>query len=234
MIPLHGMTSLGLVYDHTAVRPEDVSNGRKMLEWICREWPIFANDLPKRKIVDEGRLLDYSYDAEQTINPARWAMTGEAGRFSDPLYSPGSDLIAIYNTLIVDAVQTDSDELESKCAFYEQIMRIMYQAYIPSYATSYNCLGDPETLTLKYTWELALYFGFYVIPFVNQMFTNRKFMQGYLRQFAFFGPVNRNLQKFLSDFFVWKKTSGRITLDEPVQIDFYDMEPLRMSEKHLH
>jgi flavin-dependent dehydrogenase len=234
VIPLHGMTSLGLVYDHTAVRPEDVSTGKKMLEWICREWPIFANDLPNRKIVDEGRLLDYSYDAEQTINPARWAMTGEAGRFSDPLYSPGSDLIAIYNTLIVDAVQTDQDELESKCAFYEQIMRIMYQAYIPSYATSYNCLGDPETLTLKYTWELALYFGFYVIPFVNQMFTNRKFMQGYLRQFAFFGPVNRNLQKFLSDFFLWKKARGRITLGEPVNIDFYDMEPLRMSEKHFY
>lgn len=231
VIPLHGMTSLGLVYDHAAIRPEDVANSRKMLDWVCREWPIFAEDFAGRKVIDEGRLVDYSYDSEQTISPARWAVTGEAGRFSDPLYSPGSDLIAIYNTLIVDAVKNDDAGLESKCDFYEQVMRVMYEAYVPSYATSYNCLGDPETLTLKYTWELALYFGFYVVPFVNQLFTNRKFMQAYLRKFAFFGPINRNLQKFLSDFFLWKKANGSIALEEAVHIDFYDMEPLRMSEK---
>ena len=231
VIPLHGMTSLGLVYDHAAIRPEDVANGRKMLEWVCREWPIFAEDLPNRKVVDEGRLVDYSYDAEQTIHPSRWAMTGESGRFSDPLYSPGSDLIAIYNTLIVDAIESGAAELEAKCAFYEQVMRVMYQAYVPSYSMSYNCLGDPETLTLKYTWELALYFGFYVVPFVNQLFTNMKFMKTYLRMFAFFGPVNRNLQKFLSDYFLWKKAQGRTVYSEPVQVDFYDLCALRMSEK---
>ncbi len=59
VIPLHGMTSLGLVYDHAVVRPEDVANSRKMLEWISKEWPLFANDLPNRKVVDEGRLIDF-------------------------------------------------------------------------------------------------------------------------------------------------------------------------------
>ncbi len=231
VIPLHGMTSLGLVYDHAAIRPEEVASGRKMLEWVCREWPIFAEDLPKRKVIDEGRLVDYSYDAEQTIHPSRWAMTGESGRFSDPLYSPGSDLIAIYNTLIVDAIQSDAAALDAKCAFYEQVMRVMYQAYVPSYSMSYNCLGDPETLTLKYTWELSLYFGFYVVPFVNQLFTNMKFMKTYLRMFAFFGPVNRNLQKFLSDYFLWKKAQGRTVYSEPVHVDFYDLCALRTSEK---
>ena len=235
VIPLHGKTSLGLVYDHAVVKPEDVSNGRKMLEWVAKDWPMFADDFAHRKILDEGRFIDYSYDAQQTISPARWAMTGEAGRFSDPLYSPGSDLIAIYNTLIVDAIEgdntADSAGLESKCSFYEQIMRVMYDSYIPSYAVSYNCLGDPETLTLKYTWELAVYFGFYVLPFTNQLFTDRKFMQTFLRKFALFGPINKNLQMFLSDFFNWKKNSGAGPLAEPVHIDFYDLEPLRMSEK---
>lgn len=231
VIPLHGITSLGLVYEHAAVRPEDVPNARKMLEWVCRQWPMFAADLAQRKLVDEGRLVDYSHDAQQTIDPARWAITGVAGRFTDPLYSPGSDLISIYNTLIVDAVQADSAELESRCAFYEQVMRVMYEAYVPSYAVSYNCLGDAEVFTLKYTWELALYFGFYVTPFVNRLFTDRKFMGSFLRKFAFLGPVNRNLQKFLRDFFLWKKDNGRTMPEEPVHIEFYDMEPLRQSEK---
>jgi len=41
IIPLHGMTSLGLVYDHAVVNPEEVSNGRKMLDWVAKDWPIF-------------------------------------------------------------------------------------------------------------------------------------------------------------------------------------------------
>jgi len=230
VIPLHGMTSLGLVYDHSVVNPEEVSNGRKMLDWVSKDWPLFAEDFSKRKIVDEGRFASFSFDAQQTISPARWAISGEAGRFSDPLYSPGSDLIAIYNTLIVDAIQS-GDDLEAKCSFYEQIMRVMYSAYLPSYELSYDCLGDAETLTLKYTWELAVYFGFYVLPFINQLFTNQKFMRTYLRKFAFFGPVNHTLQAFLSSYFQWKKAQGLTAPGEPVHIDFYDLDPLRVSEK---
>ena len=232
VIPLHGKTSLGLVYEHGVVRPEEVSTAKKMIDWVCQDWPLFADDLPKRKILDEGRFVDFSYDARQTISSGRWAVTGEAGRFSDPLYSPGSDLIAIYNTLIVDAVQTDSQaELEAKSDFYEQIMRVMYESYVPSYALSYNCLGDPEAMTLKYTFELAVYFGFFVLPFTNQLFTDRKFMKTFLRKYALLGPVNRNLQAFLAAFFRWKKENGMMPLPEPVHISFYDLNPLRMSEK---
>ena len=232
VIPLHGKTSLGLVFDHAVVDPQEVSNGRKMLDWVAKDWPIFAEDFKKRKILDEGRFVDYSYDAAQTIHPQRWACTGEAGRFSDPLYSPGSDLIAIYNTLIVDAINTPEDgDLEAKCGFYEQVMRVMYEAYVPSYQLSYNCLGDPETLTLKYTWELAIYFGFYVLPFINQLFTNKKFMMMYMRRFAVFGPINKTVQMVLHDYFKWKKENGLVGLAAPVHIDFYGQEPLRMSEK---
>jgi len=232
VIPLHGMTSLGLVYDHAVVNPEEVSNGRKMLDWVAKEWPMFAEDFRKRKIVDEGRFVDFSFDAQQTISAKKWAISGEAGRFSDPLYSPGSDLIAIYNTLIVDAIESkDVARLEAKCEFFEQIMRVMYESYVPSYSISYNCLGDAETLTLKYTFELAIYFGFFVLPFTNQLFANPQFMKTYLRKFALFGPINKNLQMFLRDYFSWKKAQGLTVPAEPVHIDFYDMVPLRMSEK---
>src|SRR5260370_20801201 len=106
---------------------------------------MFARDLTNRKILDEGRLIDYSYDCVQTISPERWALVGEAGRFTDPLYNPGSDLIAIYNTLITDAIQTDDNALlGEKCNMAEQIQRVMYQSDVPSYADSYEWLCDPE------------------------------------------------------------------------------------------
>jgi len=230
VIPLHGKTSLGLVYDKSVVASEDVSTARKMLDYVCREFPLFERDLPHRKILDEGRFFDYSYDAQQTISPQRWAMTGEAGRFSDPLYSPGGDLISIYNTLIVDAIQTgDQASLDRKCRTYETVMRIVYEAYVPSYAVSYDCLGDQQCFMYKYGWELAVYFGFYVLPFINDLFTDEEFLPVFMRKFGLLGPINRMLQQFLSDFFQWKKTNVQPKA-APELHDFYEMLPLRNSE----
>jgi flavin-dependent dehydrogenase len=231
VIPLHNITSLGLVFEHDSVNPEEVSNAKKMIEWVCKDWPMFARDLPHRKVVDEGRFVSYAHDCRQTISGNRWAMAGEAGRFTDPLYSPGSDLIAIYNTLIVDAIETDDkDLLEEKVAMAEQIERAMYEAYVPTYELSYNCLGDQECFTMKYTWELAIYFGFYVMPFANQLFTNKQFMVTFLRRFGIFGPINKCVQQFLSDFFKYKHANGIKNLPEPLNIEFYSIQPLKESE----
>jgi 2-polyprenyl-6-methoxyphenol hydroxylase-like FAD-dependent oxidoreductase len=231
VIPLHDKTSLGLVYDRNVVNGEEVSNTRKTIDYVCRKWPMFARDLPHRKILDEGRLIDYSYDCKQTISPERWALVGEAGRFTDPLYSPGSDLIGIYNTLITDAVQTDDDEeLAGKCRMAEQIQRVMYESYVPSYATSYDCLGDQEAFNLKYSWELAVYFGFFVLPMINDLYANREFMPQFLRRFGVLGPINSNLQRTLSAFFQWKKNQPKRVYTEPQLFEFYDMQPLFEAE----
>ena len=112
----------------------------------------------------------------------------------------------------------------------EQMERAMYEAYVPTYELSYNALGDQEAFTLKYTWELAIYFGFYVMPFANQMFTNRKFVQTFLRRFAIFGPINKCVQQFLSDFFKWKLENGIKNLPEPTHIEYYSILPLKESE----
>jgi flavin-dependent dehydrogenase len=229
VIPLHGKTSLGLVYDKAVLDSDRVSTAKKMLDYVCEKWPLFARDLPHRTVLDEGRFYDYSYDSRQTISDERWAMSGEAGRFSDPLYSPGSDLISIYNTLIVDAISTPAGQLSEKCRTYETVMRIMYEAYVPSYAVSYDCLGERQSFTYKYGWELAVYFSFYVLPFINDLFTNPKFLPDYMRKFGLLGPINRNLQKFLSGFFHWKQAHiGPPT--EPAMNDFYEMTPLRNAE----
>ncbi len=231
VIPLHGKTSLGLVFEHAVLNPDDVSTARKMIDYVCRKWPLFDRDLKNRKVLDEGRLYDYSYDATQTISANRWAISGEAGRFSDPLYSPGSDLITIYNTLIVDAVQTDdSERLKMMEPYYEQVMRVMYESYVPSYAVSYNCLGDQEAFTLKYAWELAVYFGFFVVPGINDMFANKRAMSVHLRKYGLLGPMNKAIQHLVSDFARWKKAEGIVSSERMIH-DFYRMCPLRESEK---
>lgn len=234
VIPLQGKTSLGLVYDTNAVPHDDVNTTEKLVKWICREFPLFARDLPERKITDHSSFRDFSYDCKQTISPQRWAMTGEAGRFTDPLYSPGGDLISLYNTLITDAILNgDEKNLQTKCKYYEQLMRVFYSAYVPSYAVSYDALGDQETMTLKYGWELTVYFSFYVFPFINQFFTDERFITAFLSRFARLGTVNHRLQNFLSDYFQWKKTNSEIA-SNPLHYDFMMLEPLRRAEQTFY
>ncbi|MBI2821617.1 MAG: hypothetical protein HYX74_05280 [Acidobacteria bacterium] len=229
VIPLHHKTSLGLVYDKAAVSSEDVATPEKLIEWACREFPLFEHDLPGRKILDSARLADYAYDCQQTLSPSGWAMSGMAGRFSDPLYSPGSDLIGFYNTLIADAIlEPDGGRLRQKCELYEPLMRVLYEAYIPSYSASYDVLGDQEVFTLKYAWELAVYFSFYAFPFINDLFTDSRFLPIFFRKFAQLGPINRNLQKFLSDYYQWKK-AGSIC-SNPAANDFKELTPLKQAE----
>lgn len=231
VIPLKGKTSLGLVYDRAVLKHEEINSVEKATKWVCREFPLFAHDLPNRQVLDYGGFKDQSYDCQQTISPNRWAMTGESGRFTDPLYSPGSDLISIYNTLIVDAIKCpNAAELEAKCGLFEELMRAAYEAYVPSYAKSYDALGDQETFCLKYGWELTIYFAGYVFPFINDLFTDRRFVATFLRLFSRLGPVNASIQQVLSGYFHWKKAEGLVGTHEAVFFDFRAFEPLCRAE----
>jgi 2-polyprenyl-6-methoxyphenol hydroxylase-like FAD-dependent oxidoreductase len=233
-IPLHGKTSLGLVYDSSVVPRERVDTIEKLIAWVCEEFPLFARDLPYRRILHHTALKDFAHDCRQTISPARWAIAGEAGRFTDPLYSPGGDLISLYNTFITDAVQTEDDsELAEKCRMYEQLMEAVYEAYVPTYAISYDALGDQEAFSLKYTWELAIYFAYYVFPFINDLFTDRRFLSAFIVRFSQLGRINRSLQSFISDFFQWKKRT-RTPPREVFHFDFTDIKPLASAEKTFY
>jgi 2-polyprenyl-6-methoxyphenol hydroxylase-like FAD-dependent oxidoreductase len=233
LIPLHGMTSLGLVYDSALVPRAEVATPQKMIDWVCRQFPLFARDLPRRRIVDFGGFTDFALDSTQTISAARWAMCGEACRFSDPLYSPGGDLISIYNTLITDAILTeDRAELAGKVRVYESLARSVYEAYVPSFAVSYEVLGDQEVFTLRYVWELTVYFAFYVFPFINDLFTDRQFIPSFLRSFSRLGPTNRNLHAFLVGYYRWKKENLEPAGGgEPQFFDFYEFAHLKAAEE---
>jgi 2-polyprenyl-6-methoxyphenol hydroxylase-like FAD-dependent oxidoreductase len=233
-IPLHGKTSLGLVYDNRLIPRDRIDTIEKLIAWVCEEFPLFARDLPHRRVLHHTALKDFAHDCVQTISPKRWAIAGEAGRFTDPLYSPGGDLISLYNTFITDAIQTEDDkELSEKCRLYEQLMEAVYEAYVPTYAISYDALGDQEAFTLKYSWELAIYFSYYVFPFINDLFTDKRFLSIFINRFTQLGRINRSLQTFISDFFQWKKTA-RVPPFEIFHFDFTDIKPLADAEKTFY
>ncbi len=237
VIPLQGKTSLGLVFDRATFPQDSVNSAEGMLDWVRRELSFFAPDLDRREVLGFAGYRSYAHDCVRTLSADRWAMSGEAGRFTDPLYSPGSDLISIYNTLIVDCIAGDEAELPEKVRVYERLMRSVYEAYVPSYRT-YELLGDREAFTMKYVWELAVYFSFYVFPFMNDLFTERRFAPSFLKQFGRLGPLNAGVQAMLTAFYTWKKQRGlfetavspEVEAEEPTWVDFLDFGPLAVAE----
>lgn len=233
-IPLRGRTSLGLVYDCAKVSADEVSSPEKVISWISQKFPLFGNDLARRTIVDQGLYREYSYDCAQTISADRWALTGESGRFTDPLYSPGGDLIALHNILIADAIATDTQSsLTVKARLYELLMWAFYESYVPSFSISYDVLGSQECFALKYGWELTIYFTFYVFPFLNQVFTDSSFLVPFLDVLAHLGSINSRLQAFIADFYRWKRSEPS-PQHEPVLFDFMSFEPLRKARDLLY
>ncbi len=234
VIPLQGRSSFGLVYDNEVIDSKIVATPEKFLKWLFKEFPLFKKELKNKELIDFQCLRNYAYDCEHTLSKNKYALTGFSGRFNDPLYSPGGDAIAIYNTLIIDCILTnDKNKLNSKIQSYDKMMDIFFQSFLPSYIISYDALGDQETCTMKYVWELTIYFGFYVFPFINDLHANTGFLIIYFRRFAQLGPMNRTVQGYVSNYFQWKKKKIS-TSKTPHFFEFKQLEPLVRAEKTFY
>ena len=55
-------------------------------------------------------------------------------------------------------------------------------------------------------------------------------MQTVLKRLAIFGPINRSVQQFLGDYYMWKHKNGIKPLADPHHIEFYSIQPLKESE----
>lgn len=230
VIPLQGKTSIGLVYDPEIINPKAVAKKESLIQWFIDNFPLFKSFLDGKEIIDFTVMNQYSKDTLQTIHKKQWAISGPAGRFNDPLYSPGSDQIAIHNSLIVDAVMTKNpQDLSFKISVFESLCKSIYQSFLPSFGNSYRALGDPETFALKYVWELSIYFIFFVFPFINDLFTNRYFLIPYFRRFATLGARNRDLLEYITAYYLWKKEVG-LEPKEPIHFDFSSVDTLKRAE----
>ena len=103
MIPLSsGAHSLGIVCDAATHPLETMNTHEKAMAWLRTHQPRVADalDRPEHTLQDFLFLRHFSYGCKRVFSGDRWALTGEAGVFLDPFYSPGSDYIGISLSLI--------------------------------------------------------------------------------------------------------------------------------------
>jgi flavin-dependent dehydrogenase len=138
LIPLaSGSHSVGIVAD-PAIHPlATMDSFDKAMTWLEKYQPLLFDELdPKRELLQDFAFFKrFSYGCKQVFSADRWALTGEAGLFLDPFYSPGSDFIAISNTYITELVAMDrrGERLGARAQIFDQLFHSFYESTMALY-----------------------------------------------------------------------------------------------------
>src|SRR5690606_5788594 len=106
-------------------------------------------------------LRHFSYGCKQVYSSHRWALTGEAGLFLDPFYSPGSDFIAISNTYVCELVEKDQagTRIGPYAEIFQQLYFSFYESTLTLYQDQYPIFGHPQVMPVKVLWDYAFYWA---------------------------------------------------------------------------
>jgi flavin-dependent dehydrogenase len=164
LIPLgSGAHSVGIVCDAKMHPIATMNTFERSLEWFSAHQPAIARECASRrgKLMDFLFLRGFSYGCKQAFSGDRWALTGEAGVFLDPFYSPGSDFIAIANTYIAELIALDlaGQPLGPYARIFEQIYMSFYENTLTLYRDQYPMFGDAEVMPIKVIWDYTYYWG---------------------------------------------------------------------------
>ena len=164
LIPLSsGSTSVGIVADPALHPLEELRTFDGAMAWLHRHQPRCAAAVEehREKLQDFRFLKRFSHGCEQVFSKDRWALTGEAGVFLDPFYSPGSDFIALSNTYICDLIQKDraGEKFANLAGLYERVYFSFYESTLKLYRDQYPLFGHARVMTLKTIWDYVYYWA---------------------------------------------------------------------------
>ncbi|MGN2245171.1 NAD(P)/FAD-dependent oxidoreductase [Frateuria sp. GZRR35] len=164
LIPLaSGAHSVGIVAD-AAMHPLDTYRDfDRALAWLARHQPQVAREVARHRdtLLDFRFLRSYSHGCKQVFSADRWALTGEAGAFLDPFYSPGSDFIALANTFICELVRADraGQPLAPRVRHSERLYQSFYDSMLAIFRQQYPLFGNAAVMACKIVWDQAFYWG---------------------------------------------------------------------------
>lgn len=218
LIPLSsGAHSVGIVADAVTHPIDTMDTFAKAMSWFEKYQPRLHQDLlakvgdPEQPdgLMDFRYFKDFSYSCKQVFNgKARWAITGEAGVFADPYYSPGSDFIAMGNTFITELIREDyaGKDVTRQARLYEQTFFTFFRTTMSLYEGQYDLFGDPEVLPIKILWDYTYYWGVLTPLFMNQRITDGAFLSKNSGALIKSQSLNAAMQPFFRE---WSKHSQK-------------------------
>jgi flavin-dependent dehydrogenase len=172
LIPLAGdATSVGIVADPRIAPLPAKTDFDSVLAWLGPREPELARVLATHRdaVEDVRTMRARAYGMTRSFSRDRWATTGEASWFLDPLYSPGSDFIGIGNTMVANLIDADlaGRSLTGAAQSQQLVFREIMDGFVGVYQNSYQLLGAPGAMVRKIVWDSTSYFGTTCLLFRN-------------------------------------------------------------------
>lgn len=212
LIPLaSGSHSVGIVCDASTHPLETMNTFEKSLAWFHKFQPRLGQEIESKQhlLQDFCFLRNFSYGCKQVFSGAdRWALTGEAGVFLDPFYSPGSDFIAISNTYITDLIDRDlqGEHVGGRSHVYQQLYFSFYESTLSLYTNQYAIFGDPEAMPVKVIWDYTYYWGILCQLFFQHRLTDLNNIGKLSVELQHARALNLAMQNFMRE---WSKLSTK-------------------------
>jgi flavin-dependent dehydrogenase len=172
-----GATSVGIVADPAFHGFEEFNTLAKARAWLGVHEPQCAAVVADHAdLIKDFRVMKkYSHGATKVFDGRdRWCLTGDAGVFLDPLYSSGLDLVAIGNGLITDMItrELDGEDVIARAQISDSLFRSLTEMWLAVYQDQYTLMGTPTVMSAKIIWDVAFYWGFVGLLYMNGRFTS--------------------------------------------------------------
>jgi flavin-dependent dehydrogenase len=202
LIPLgSGSTSFGIVADDQLHPFHRINRFDRALDWLREYEPQCADYVEQQRdnLEDFLALRHYAHGCERVYSPDRWALTGEAGVFTDPFYSPGSDFIAIGNECIIDLItrETRGEEIAARVEELNTNYLRLFDAVIRLYNGQYPLMGNAQVMTAKAAWDNTTYWAVTGLLFFQRRFVDLEFLRSIDALMKRFFVLHARLQVFL-------------------------------------
>ena len=177
-----GPISIGLCADPRFHPFEEFDTLDGLMNWFRRNEPQIAESVEARgldQVEDFLKVADFSYGCKQVFSGSdRWCLVGEAGAFLDPFYSPGSDFIAVSNTMTTDLVTRalDGEDVTERAKAHDELYLAAYRTHLTFYERQYEFWHNPAVMNVKIGANNIHYWGCNALLFFKRKWADLDFI----------------------------------------------------------
>jgi flavin-dependent dehydrogenase len=225
LIPLSsGSISIGIVADPRLHPLERFGTLDDALTWLREHEPQLAGVLETRRedVVDFLKVSHYAHGCKRVFSPERWCVTGDAGAFLDPLFSPGSDFIGISNSFITDLILTDlsGKPVAERAEFCNDFYLSYFDAWLSHYQDLYPLFDNLLATTAMFGWYRMTYFGIPVLLFYEGRLCDADFLAQVEDELERFIRLVPQVERLIRDWHVLEQATAEGVLVRPVESDY--------------
>jgi flavin-dependent dehydrogenase len=236
LIPLgSGSHSFGIVADGEMHPYDRLNRFERAMDWLREFEPQCAAVMEQHtdQLEDFLALKHFAHSCERVFSSDRWALVGEAGVFTDPFYSPGSDFIAMGNDYVTDLIVRDStgESITDRVESFNTMYLRLFDAFIRLYDGQYPIMGNAQVMTAKISWDNATYWAISALLFFQQRYRRPEFIASIDTLLRKFFVLHARMQAF---FRAWNAADANANATaRPAALNIVDVDFLRRLQADL-